>query len=147
MSTRKFSLIIAGLIWVLVGIRIGYRSFFWLETYYNPPSWPLIFVLLSVAIGFLKATKVLRKSVERGIKNTDKIGDSFINYITGWLRLYGAKGVIVVALMIGLGYVLRYFKAAGFDPYDTFGFLYLAVSLGLIGASTYYFTAASKIDK
>lgn len=147
MSTRKFSLIIAGLVWTLVGIRIGSRAIYWLEPYYDPPSWQLAFVLLSVVFGFFKAKKVLYKSVERGIEASTNLDDRFINYFTGWLKLYGPRGVMVVFLMIGLGFVLRALRASGFDEYNVFGFIYLAVSLSLIGASSWYFIAATKADK
>lgn len=147
MSTRKFSLILAGLIWTLVGVRIGSRAIVWLEPYFDPPSWQLVFILISIVLGFFKADKVLRKSVERGISNTSKIDDSMLNYLIGWLKLYGARGVIVVLLMIGLGYFLRMLKYMGYDSYNIFGFLYLAVALSLIGASSWYFIAATKVDK
>ena len=44
--------------------------------------------------------------------------------------------------MIGLGFGLRALKSGGFDPFNSFGFIYLAVSLALVGASSFYFRAA-----
>ena len=101
MNTKKFSLLIAGLIWVWVGIRIGNRAIDWLEPYYNPPNWQLVFILVSLALGYLKATTILKKSVNRSLGNTDKLDDHFSNYIIGWLKLFGVRGTIVISLMIG----------------------------------------------
>lgn len=143
MCTQKFSLRLAGLIWILVGIKIGSKAIAWLEPYYNPPNWQLVFILVSLVLGFLKARTVLRKAVARSLDNVTKVGKESINYLTGWLKLFGLRGVIVIALMIGLGIFLRYIKASGFDPYNLMGFLYLAVAFGLIGASSYYFIAAN----
>ncbi len=145
MNTRKFSLYIAGLIWALVGVRIGMRAVNWLTPYFDPPSWQLIFIVLSVIVGIFKAKKVLSKSVKRGIENSDSLDDRPLNYLIGWLKLYGLRGVIIVLLMIGLGFFLRALRSMGFDTYNIFGFLYLAVSFGLIMASTFYFKAAAEL--
>ena len=148
MCTRKFSLLIAGIIWILVGIRIGSRAAGWLEPYFQEPNWMLSLIVVSVLIAFIKSKTVLRKAVERNINNNlDKIDDKPINYLIGWLRLFGSKGITIISLMIGLGFLLRWLKSIGYDPYNIFGFIYLGISLALIFASRYYFGSIKNANK
>lgn len=147
MKSQEISILIAGSIWALVGVRIGLRSLQWLEPYMNPPSWQLIFLVLSVAVGFFKAGKLLKKSVARSLDNLSKVPNDISGYLFGWLRLYGTKGVVIVGLMIGLGFLLRALKASGFDPYNIYGFVYFAVAFALLYGSSFYFNAAFALYK
>lgn len=143
MGARKFSLFLAGLIWISVGLRIGSRGLKWIEPYLQEPDWHLLLLVLSIAIGLAKALTVLRKAVIRNTGNIDKIEDKkLLHYFTGWLILFGKKGTIMISIMIALGLGLRYARNhLGADPYNIFGFIYLGIGLGLIGASFFYFRA------
>lgn len=141
MNPRKFSLLVAGIIWIAVGIRIALRAVPWLEPYFAEPNWKLSFFALSIIIGLAKAFTVLRKAVQRRIETIDQIDDSPINYLVGWLKLFGIRGGIVILIMIGLGFGLRAWRAAGGDPYNIFGFVYIGISLALLGSSIFYFRA------
>ena len=46
--------------------------------------------------------------------------------------------------MIGLGFLLRYLRTLGADPYNIFGFIYLGIALALAIGSTFYFKALGK---
>lgn len=146
MSTQKFSLYLAGAIWFWVALRIGSRAMQWLEPYFNPPQWQLALIIVSVILGSLKAQTVLKKAVERNLGNIDKVKDGFIYYLFGWLILYNVRGSIMIGLMIGLGFGLRALREAGFDPYNLFGFVYLAVAFGLASSALYYFNAAKSLQ-
>jgi hypothetical protein len=141
MGARKFSLFLAGLIWIAVGLRIGSRGLAWLEPYIKEPDWHLGLLALSVLIGLVKAMTVLKKAVIRNMGNLDKIDDSkFAHFLTGWLILFGKKGSILISLMILLGLGLRYAKEnLSADPYNIFGFIYLGIGMGIFGASFFYF--------
>lgn len=139
MNTRNFSLFIAGMIWLFVAYRIGYRGMTWLQPYFENPDWRLSLLVVSILIAFLKAFTVLKKAALRNIGNIDKISDNPINYLIGWLVLFGVKGSLMISLMIGLGLGLRYFKFHGWDPYNLFGFLYIGIALGIAIGSSFYF--------
>ncbi len=144
MSTQRFSLILAGSIWLLVALRIGSRAFEWLTPYITQPSWQLALLPVAIILGVLKSRTVLKKAANRNIGNIDKIKNEPGYYLYGWLLLYGIHGTITISLMIALGFGLRALRAAGNDPFNVFGFIYLAVALALGLSSLYYFEAARK---
>lgn len=146
MSAKKFSLYLAGGIWLLVALRIGGRAMQWLEPYFEPPQWQLALIAVSIVLGAAKANTVLKKAVNRNLGNLDKIKEGFLYYICGWLILYNVRGSIVITLMIALGWGLRSLRASGFDAYNLFGFLYLAVAIALAASSTLYFQAAKSLQ-
>jgi hypothetical protein len=140
MSTRNFSLLTAGIIWILVGIRIGSRGLTWLQPYFENPDWKLSFLALSLIIGLAKGLTVLRKAVQKKLSNLEKIDDHPSNYLIGWLKLFGSSGTIIIILMIGIGITLRYLRNhLNADPNNIFGFIYLGIAIALIGASIFYF--------
>lgn len=140
MSPAKFSLLVAGIIWLSVGLRIGNRAVEWLMPYFLNPTWMLSLLLISIALGYLKASTVLKKACLRNIANLPKIENTPINYLRGFLILFGVKGTIMISLMIGLGYLLRFLREIGLDSYNIFGFIYAGIALGLALASRYYFS-------
>ena len=139
MNAKNISVFIAGFVWLLVALRIGSRGITWLEPYFMNPDWKLIFLLVSVVIGYLKGTTVLKKAANRNLANLPQIEEKPLDYCFGWLKLYGKIGTIMISLMILIGISLRYWRAVGGDPYNVFGFIYLGIALGLGLGSTYYF--------
>ena len=140
MTTRNFSLFIAGTIWILVGVRIGSRGLNWLQPYFENPDWKLSFLILSLIIGLIKGLTVLKKAVLKKMTNLEKIDDHPSNYFIGWLKLFGVPGTVIIILMIGIGITLRYLRNnLGADPNNIFGFIYLGIAIALIGASFFYF--------
>ena len=99
---------------------------------------------LSLIIGLAKAFTVLRKAVNRRIETLAEIDDQPLNYLVGWLKLLGPRGIIVIGIMIGLGFGLRFWRESGGDPYNIFGFIYLGIAIGLIGSSAFFFKAINK---
>lgn len=146
MSTRNFSLLTAGIIWILVGLRIGSRGLNWLQPYFENPDWKLFaFLGLSVIIGLAKGMTVLRKAVQKKLPNLENIDDHPSNYFIGWVKLFGVAGCILISLMIGIGFTLRYMRAhMNADPNNIFGFIYLGIAMALMGASFFYFKEIKK---
>jgi hypothetical protein len=144
LNAKNISIFIAGFIWLLVALRIGSRGISWLMPYFENPSWKLIFLLVSILIGFAKGTTVLRKAAERNLSNLGDIRETPMNYLFGWLKIYGTKGTIMISLMIAIGIGLRFWRANGGDPYNIFGFIYLGIALGLLIGSSYYFKSLFK---
>lgn len=141
MTPARFSLLVAGLIWLSVGFRIGSRAVQWLMPYFENPSWMLLLLIISVLLGILKSNTVLKKACLRNIGNLPKIDNSSpINYFRGFLILFGVKGTVMISLMIGIGFFLRFLRGIGYDPFNIFGFIYVAIALGLALASRFYFS-------
>lgn len=139
MNAKKVSIFLAGFMWLLVAIRIGWRAWGWLQPYFQEPDWKLSLLLVSFIIAGGKAFTVLKKAAARNIANVDQIQEKPLHYVIGWLILYSVKGIIFILLMIGLGFLLRYLRTIGADPYNIFGFIYLGISLALAIGSTFYF--------
>jgi hypothetical protein len=74
-----------------------------------------------------------------------KIDERPINYVIGFLILFGVKGSVMISLMIGLGFLLRFLRDIGLDSFNIFGFIYAAIALGLALASRYYFSEFLKV--
>ncbi len=145
MTPRRFSLIAAGAMWLLVAARIANRGWHWLQPYFHPPQWQLSFLILSLIIGALKARTVLRKASERNIGNLDRVDNKNpLHYLFGWLIIYGKRGTAMIAIMIGLGLGLRHLREIGYDSSNVFGFIYMGIAIGLGLSSLYYFEAAAK---
>jgi hypothetical protein len=101
--------------------------------------------VVSILIAIGKSATVLKKSVNRNLGNLHKISnDDSKDYFLGVFKLFGVKGLILIILMIALGFLLRYLKAIGLDPYNVFGFIYLGISGALILGSLNYFKAVAK---
>ena len=65
MSPARFSLLLAGLIWLAVAFRIGSRAVGWLEPYFLEPNWMLSLLLVSLLIGVVKSSTVLKNLVKK----------------------------------------------------------------------------------
>lgn len=145
MNTRNFSLVVAACLWIAVGFRIGSRGLSWLQPYFEKPDWHLALLALSIIIGIVKALTILRKVVIRNTTNNlEKIDDSPINYLIGWIKLLGFQSCIMITLMMGLGIGLRFWRNHGGDPYNIFGFFYLGIALALAGSSFFYLKAIER---
>ncbi|NQY78745.1 MAG: hypothetical protein HRT47_00350 [Candidatus Caenarcaniphilales bacterium] len=144
MTPARFSLLLAGIIWLSVGFRIGSRAMGWLEPYFVEPNWMLSLLFVSLLIGVIKSSTVLKKACLRNIENVDKIDSNPLNYLKGFLILFGARGIITILLMIALGFLLRFLKEIGYDPYNIFGFIYMGIALALAFASRFYFSEFTK---
>lgn len=139
MNAKKVSIFLAGFMWLLVAIRIATRACAWLEPYIQEPDWRLSFFLLSLIIAGGKAFTVLKKAAIRNLGNLDQIEEKPLHYVIGWLILYSVKGVVFIILMIGLGFLLRYLRTIGADPFNIFGFIYMGIAGALAIGSTFYF--------
>lgn len=145
MTARRFSLVLAGIIWLAVALRIASRGWHWIQPYFQPPQWQLALLIVSVLIGVLKARTVLRKASERNIGNLNRVDNKNpLHFLFGWLIIYGKRGTVMILIMIGLGIGLRHLREIGYDPFNIYGFIYLGIATGLALSSLYYFEAAAK---
>ena len=145
MNAKKFSLLLAGLIWISVGLRIGSRALGWLEPIIQEPNWSWALIILSLAIGIGKSATVLKKAVERNFGNIKEIPENIKGYTLGWFKLFGPKGLIIILIMIALGFGLRFLQSIIPDPLHLFAFIYLGIAIALGLSSRFYFSKLTQI--
>lgn len=134
MDIKKFSLIVVGLIWLLVGIGLSVAGIKWLTTLTFGPK--LVFlIVISLLIGFLKGKFVLKKVALKYYKKANEIKFKKSDMLTGWIKILGVKGFILIGLMIGMGSFLRH---SSIDR-SILGIIYLAVGVALGYASKIFF--------
>ena len=134
MDIKKLSLIIVGFIWLLVGIILGLVGINWMLQLGLVPKL-FIFLILACTIGLLKGKFVLLKIASRYYKRSETLQFTKNDIITGWLKILGLRGGILIALMILLGSFLRHSSINK----PILGIIYLAVGIGLVYASKVFF--------
>ena len=139
MDVRKISLIIVGVIWLIVGLVLSTLGINWLITLKLGPVF-FTFTLLSLIVGLIKGKFVLKKAAEKYYKNSQHITFNKIDILTGWAKVLGLKGFILIGLMIAIGSFLRH---STIDR-PILGVVYLAVGVALVYASKIFFVQKSK---
>lgn len=134
MSTKSISVIIVGLIWFLVGLFLSARGINWLLQL-GMGTKLIIFLSVTVIIGLLKGKFVLQKVALKYLKRSSDIQFSKIDIFTGWAKILGIKGGILIGLMMGMGILLR---QSSIDR-TILGIIYLAVGIALLYASKVFF--------
>jgi hypothetical protein len=99
-----------------------------------------IFILFSIGtvIGFLKGNFILAKVVKREVLRLQSIPEPCPVH-----QIYSIKQVILIAMMMGLGMLLRFLGA----PVDIHGVVDIAVGAALFQGATHYFRYAFSLKK
>ena len=134
MSEKKISLILVGLIWLAVGIYLGITGTNWMLGL-GLGKKLIIFLAISTIIGLLKGKFALKKVASRYYKRADTIQFNKSDILTGWVRILGPKGFILIGLMMAMGIFLRH---SNIDR-PILGIVYLAVGIALVYASKIFF--------
>ncbi len=134
MNGKKTSLILVGLIWLVVGIYLGIIGTNWMLGL-GLGKKLIIFLAVSTTIGLLKGKFVLKKVALKYYKRADTIRFNKSDILTGWIRILGLKGFILIGLMMGMGIFLRH---SNIDR-PILGIVYLAVGIALVYASKIFF--------
>ncbi len=140
MKAHKISLIIVGLIWFSVSIRLfisGIQNLFLEEI--GPRI--ILFTSIAVAIGLLKGKFVLQKVANKYCNNAKSITFTQNDIYIGWIKVLGIRGFALLGIMMTIGYFLR---NSNIDR-TILGIICLAVSLGLGYASKVFFTNAKTL--
>ena len=141
MNGKKTSLILVGLIWLVVGIYLGITGTNWMLGL-GLGKKLIIFLAVSTTIGLLKGKFVLKKVALKYYKRADTIQFNKSDILTGWIRILGLKGFILIGLMMGMGIFLRH---SNIDR-PILGIVYLAVGIALVYASKIFFETKIRIN-
>ena len=137
MNIKNISIKVVGSIWFIVGTFLSFTGVRWLLlTGLGPKFFGLI--LLSVIIGGLKGSTILKKVAKKYYARADKIKFNDNDIFLGWVKILGIKGFILIASMIVLGSILRH---SSIDR-PILGVIYLAVGIALLYASKVFFSSS-----
>ncbi|MBI3589805.1 MAG: hypothetical protein HY094_00280 [Candidatus Melainabacteria bacterium] len=134
MNTKKASLVIVGIIWLLVGLGLSIAGISWLLKLSFGIKL-IIFITSSVTVGLLKGRFILQKIALKYYKRADVIQFNKNDILIGWIKILGVRGFVLIGLMMGMGGILRR------SPIDRpiLGIIYLAVGIALVYASKIFF--------
>ena len=136
MGAKNVSIKIVGSVWFIVGAFLSFTGVRWLLlTGLGPKFFGLIF--LSVIIGGLKGSTILKKVAKKYYDGADKIKFNDNDIFLGWVKILGIRGFILIASMMILGSILRH---SSIDR-PILGVIYLAVGIALLYASRVFFSA------
>jgi len=131
---RKSSLIVVGLIWFVVGICLSFTGAYWILKL-QVSTKLILFFLIAVLLGLLKGAFVLKKVALKYLKASESIEFNKIDILTGFIKILGIKGIILIGIMIATGVFLRH---STIDR-PILGIVYLAVGIALVYASKIFF--------
>jgi hypothetical protein len=137
--SRQQHLLIAGLIWTVVGAGLlTMGGLFWFHLPYLGDLDPqrLGIGTIAMTVGLLKGKFVLDKTAGRVIDRIATLAEP--NPFKSIFQMFGGKTIALIAAMMGIGYALR---AAGVS-YEIRGLVYLAVGAGLLWSCRNYWRAA-----
>lgn len=129
-NVRNISLSIVGIMWLCVGIGLSICGINWILKIGLTLKF-FSFLLLATVIGILKGIFVLQKAAYRYYKSSESISFNKNDIFTGWAKILGIKGAILIGLMIAMGVTLRH---SNIDR-PILGLIYLAVGIALVYAS------------
>jgi hypothetical protein len=126
--------LLAGIIWLLVGLLLILRGCFpyWIEVVRESFAGGLVLLLVAALLGAAKGWFLLRRSSMRMLAHIDARRE-----LIGFWHIYPPRFYLVIPLMVGLGLALR----AGFGtsmPALVSG-VYLAVGTALLSSTPPFF--------
>ncbi|MBI1858002.1 MAG: hypothetical protein HYR97_02675 [Candidatus Melainabacteria bacterium] len=134
MDVKQLSLKIVGFIWMLVGLGLSLAGINWmLQLGFGVNL--IIFLTTALVIGLLKGKFVLQKVAKKYYKRSDDIQYNRNDIFTGWAKIMGIRGGVLIAVMMTIGMILRH---SNIDR-PILGIIYLAVGIALLYASKVFF--------
>ena len=134
MNAKNTSLVLVGLLWLVVGICLAIAGTNWILGL-GLGKKLIIFLAFSTTIGLLKGKFILRKVALKYYKRADTIQFNKNDVLTGWVKILGIRGFILIGIMMAMGCLLRH---SNIDR-PILGMVYLAVGIALVYASKIFF--------
>lgn len=134
MNSKKTSLILVGFLWLIVGVALSFVGIKWLLTL-GMGTKMIIFVSAATLIGVLKGKFVLQKVAHKYYKRAEVVEFKKNDFLTGWIKILGVRGFVLIGLMMAMGAFLRH---SNIDR-PILGIIYLAVGISLVYASKIFF--------
>ena len=128
MIQKKQLIIIAGLLWLVVGIMLINLARVWLVDYEGRYSW--VFVSAGLLLAVIKYFLVFAKMADRNFERINSMGARIPLYY-----LYTPATYIIIVVMMAAGIIAR--KTA--LPRECLGSIDIAIGLGLVFATIRYF--------
>jgi len=128
-------LLIAGLLWVAVGIMLLIFAWRWLVGYKGIYTW--VFVTAGLAVALIKYFLVFVKMADHNLYRIAKMEERVPAY-----KIYTAGTYILIFVMMGLGILAR--KTA--FPRACLASIDIAIGLGLLLGSLRFFIKMKKLD-
>lgn len=127
--------LLAGLVWVVVGMMLTGRAVVWLLDYHG--AYWYMFMLLGIALFVIKYRLVFKKLVDRNLLRITGLKDrpcvfSFVSW----------KSYLLIVTMASLGIFLR----NSIIPLEYLSVVYLGVGFAMVISGMQYFTAAVRMD-
>ena len=129
-NVKTISIVIIGIIWLAVGIGLSIAGTKWILGLGTGQK-IIIFLTSAVTVGLLKGKFVLQKVAAKYYKRANSIQLNKSDIFTGWAKILGARGFILIGIMIAMGVFLRH---SNIDR-PILGIIYLAVGIALVYAS------------
>jgi hypothetical protein len=125
---RSILILIAGLVWIFVGLMLSRFAILWWERYTG--SFLVLFVVLGLILGIVKAYYVFSRIVRKNIDRITRMEDTgFVLAFIPW------KTYLLIAVMMFVGIALRHSMV----PKQYLAILYLGVGLAMVLSSLQYF--------
>lgn len=125
---RSILVLMAGLVWILVGLMLSRLAILWWEKYTG--SFLVLFVVLGLILGIVKGYYIFSRIVRRNIDRISRMNDTgFVLAFIPW------KTYFLIAGMIIFGITLRHSTL----PKQYLAILYLGVGLAMVLSSLQYF--------
>lgn len=134
-ASSKVQLLIAAMLWSLVGFGLLGFGLKWLLS--SESTWIWLLLLVSVIVGGSKGYFILRKTANRAIARIQKRGDG-----TCVFGVFSIWSWVLVAIMIAGG---RFLRTSGIED-EFLGAIYLGIGMALIMGSTYSWKAYLNSD-
>ena len=140
MTAQKISINLVGVIWAVVGFCLSTAGIKWILQLGLTPLM-IFFLTCSIVIGLLKGKFILQKVAAKYCKRAEKIKFKDMDVIFGWIKVFGVKGFVLIAIMAVTGSLLRH---STIDR-PILGVIYLAVGIALVYASKIFFVATREV--
>jgi hypothetical protein len=136
---RNWAIKLSGMIWFAVGMLLMIKGLkflvmagvekdhFLIQAFGGGDQAIFFLIVLGLLVGFLKGRFVLHRSAERIIGHMMALPEN-----ASWKQVYPPRYYVLLAVMMGLGFILRYV------PIDVRGVIDVAIGAALMnGAMTY----------